>query len=606
MTTSIEATSESLFCDLSLGHLDDAGWLGTLTWRRSADAALKSAGQVGDSARFGKAFQSALPLKKKRHRTEQLRQLEQLWTSESDAPSSETVMELPSLSECLFGKLDVLPAVLFQNVDAVPTRSDLLAGMWILRTRAHELTPDAIASLFRWIVHHSQHSLQQMNGIDTSNGFDELDDIEFQFYAGLICLPLKGGHKLLKTAIKGFSLTLKESTDGDGTPHAQWLPRLESFLTTIARMVLFARLNGDELTNTKTGERLEKLFDRAFSLMVQKHIAFRSQEAGALPSTKRLDLIADAMGIAPRSGQRRLIKKWGDKKPSRRPISIWALPDESHQSDWSEWACLRTGWEGPVDMVHVTHHGSLPQIDALVRDVPLWSGEWGCDVSVNSRPVEWKDSWTCVCWFADHEASYLELKKETVEGVEVTRHLTLVRDEHLMMVTDSVSNPNAATMDCQFSLPMAKGWSEERDTMTREIALVNGKQRVRVYPISQPQYLSVSSNGNVQLQDSMLLMSQTAESGSVHHGAIFDWSPKRRKAPVAWQWLTVAEEGKIQPRSRAVGYRLLVGDQQWMTYHSLEEPAVPRTILGHHTSHETIIARIEEEGEIAPLVEVEG
>ena len=86
---------------------------------------------------------------------------------------------------------------------------------------------------------------------------------------------------------------------------------------------------------------------------------------------------------------------------------------------------------------------------------------------------------------------------------------------------------------------------------------------------------------------------------------MIDWSPNRGRSPAQWRQLTVAEDGAILAQDQAVGYRLRIGKHQWLYYRSLEIGETGRTLLGHHTLHETVIAEFTTDGDVQPLVMVE-
>ena len=67
---------------------------------------------------------------------------------------------------------------------------------------------------------------------------------------------------------------------------------------------------------------------------------------------------------------------------------------------------------------------------------------------------------------------------------------------------------------------------------------------------------------------------------------------------------TVAADLQVQPDDVAVGYRAMIGNQQWLLYRSLARPA-NRTVLGHNLSTEMLLARFDRKGAVQPLVEIE-
>ena len=75
----------------------------------------------------------------------------------------------------------------------------------------------------------------------------------------------------------------------------------------------------------------------------------------------------------------------------------------------------------------------------------------------------------------------------------------------------------------------------------------------------------------------------------------FDLRARRMTRPLTWRQLTVAESLKTQPPEVAVGYRVMVGKEQWLIYRSLGSPA-NRTLLGHNLATEMLVARFGRDG----------
>ena len=75
--------------------------------------------------------------------------------------------------------------------------------------------------------------------------------------------------------------------------------------------------------------------------------------------------------------------------------------------------------------------------------------------------------------------------------------------------------------------------------------------------------------------------------------------------PVDWSRLTVAQNGKLESLDQAAAFRCRIGRDQWLMYHSLVEPEIPRTVMGLHTPHETVLSKFTSKGEIDPIIEVE-
>jgi hypothetical protein len=109
----------------------------------------------------------------------------------------------------------------------------------------------------------------------------------------------------------------------------------------------------------------------------------------------------------------------------------------------------------------------------------------------------------------------------------------------------------------------------------------------------------------MRMEEGILRFRLRADVPRVHAAMLLDWSPKRSGQPAEWMRLTVAEDSQPVLPAAAAGYRIRVGKSQWLLYHSLTPPRVPRTAIGLHTNSETVLARLNSSGEIESLVEVE-
>jgi hypothetical protein len=84
----------------------------------------------------------------------------------------------------------------------------------------------------------------------------------------------------------------------------------------------------------------------------------------------------------------------------------------------------------------------------------------------------------------------------------------------------------------------------------------------------------------------------------------FELNPSRLRRRLTWRQLTVGDSLKIVPAEVAAGYRVAVGDDQWLMYRSLAARG-NRTLLGHNLSTEMLVARFERTGEVEALLEIE-
>src|SRR5690606_31253862 len=153
-------------------------------------------------------------------------------------------------------------------------------------------------------------------------------------------------------------------------------------------------------------------------------------------------------------------------------------------------------------------------------------------------------------------------------------------------------------------LPIAAQVTAGDNRWTRELTLRAGKLKARAYPLGLPQDRIEKADGRLASENGQLVLEQTG-TGGLYMPLVIDWPPQRQREPAVWQRLTVAEDGRRLPPHTACGQRLRIGRHQWLFYRSLQAGQTGRTVLGHHTLHETVIAEFTSAGEVEPIVMVE-
>jgi hypothetical protein len=702
--------------DVPPPHLSDDAWLQTLSFRKSAPQALRDAAGAGEVEPFSGRLGQSLDLlqgMKNSDRRQVLAQLPLLW----DLPGDVCCADALTLADCLFhDDPDVVCAcvesVMASHVDAPPEQEILIAACWLMLVRRRDLAPETLFPLWRWTLQSARFGEQSMPASRRIGPDGEPDPghvwyhrfrvLELELLTGSVAAELKGVKKQARFTIDGLRETLEEATDTDGTPVAAMLPDLLASLSSLARVTLLERLlehrgrfgphasalisKNRPLWTKLNRARLEGLFERAASLVTPWHLAFtrlpdetpateRDQggvEHVPVPLVREFGAIGTAIGLPGKSGLVKLFREWdretgtGESSPAakrKKRRSQWRLPEECHQSDWAEWGCLRSGWASPIDQVVLAHDGTLPMVDVVVRNLPLFTGTWAHQLVIDGTPAPAPEGWSCVCWFDDEEAAFMELQADLDAKTRLIRQACLVREEQILLLADAVHSRQAERIEYERSLPLCGHWFPEQDTRTRELALLDagewrigrgeggileeGKRgrgeegrggerrtvnpplgpsaprplspsepqplgsaaeplRVRLFPLTAPQERVVRSEESTTIAQGRLVTRRSAEASQTCLATLFDWSEKRREAPVDWSALTVAEDGAILPASVAAAFRIRIGKQQWFWYHSLIPPRVPRTALGLHTANETVFGRLTRDGDVTPIVEVEG
>ena len=125
-----------------------------------------------------------------------------------------------------------------------------------------------------------------------------------------------------------------------------------------------------------------------------------------------------------------------------------------------------------------------------------------------------------------------------------------------------------------------------------------------VLPLALPEWRIDTRPGTLAAVDERMELSQSATGSALFAPLFVDMDRRRIARPCTWRQLTVGENLAIQPPDVAVGYRVMVGRQQWLIYRSLA-PAANRSLLGHNLVSGMLLARFDRKGEVESLVEIE-
>ncbi len=652
------ATDRIRFCSTPLrtDDMPDAEFLRLLQWRNSADPRITAAADAGKRQTFARALRLALNSSKRppRAKPETPPLLQPLWSRHAFGEAADPdhgTMFLKELQRCLGrGKSSaksnsrisrLVARELASSRDTPASPLALLRWLTVLTTLGPKLSDGVLFTLWRKVLEASLaaeldrgHPIQHGDAVPEADDGCGVDDRqllvagELSWRIGLCFSDLRGAGKLRKAGRRCLRDGLESLTDGDGTPHAGALHRLPLTLAVLTRSTAAGNAAGEPLWSSHAAERFESLISRAAGLChADGRIALSngasfapasllrtaSQIAGLSkrePSARRLLSLPDD---SPLSGQR------NRKRPAhaglhknsalrKRLPSFDAKAPPSTQSDWAELACLRNNWLMGADRCVIAHHQTRPQICLTAFERTLIDGDWQPDLRVDGKPVALDGEWSCVCWFSDKDADYLELQQDA-EGVTVTRQVMLSRTDHWLFLADAAVAAQAETIELTTQLPLAERVECKAARWSRELRLSRQKLKATVYPLALDQQRVLHAHGSLEARAGELLLRQQATGAAVYAPLLIDWSPERRRASerrqFEWRRLTVAEDGVILGADAATGFRLRVGKHQWVFYRSLVTGETARTVLGHHTRHETVIAEFTAAGNIEPLVMVE-
>lgn len=438
---------------------------------------------------------------------------------------------------------------------------------------------------------------------------------ELPWAYGSMFSMLRGARQARAFGAEQLQRELSYVCDEDGIPHAALLERLPLCVAPFVRATKLGDVSGDDWRKRESRRRFKRLVVRSAALLQPDgRTALSDGDAPAaaalvlaacgpvgLKKSHRAAVLAAACAGRTRLGVKDLRRmsaapRW---KRKHRPAA---------QSDAAHLAQLRNNWGVGADTCTIAFADPTPQIALTAFGTPVLSGGWAFATGRSAgerHPRAAKHPWECVCWFSESTADYVELQCVPERGGRLLRQVLLSRDDHFALVCDIAETAGDAGIEHTLTLPLVAGASAEQDALTREWRLQCGPLTARVIPLGLPQDTVHRADGSLTIDARGITLQTTASGSRLASLLLVDWSPARRQAPVQWKSLTVAENGRTVTAAEALGVRWRIGDAQWLYYHALTTGQTARTVLGHHTFHETVIAEVDSNGDVQQIVEVE-
>ena len=423
-----------------------------------------------------------------------------------------------------------------------------------------------------------------------------------------VSLPELTPMRSLRTsARKSLGESLLATTDGEGLVDAALLPVLTLLFSSWTR----SRSIGEELKkgcwSSSADTQYEWLVRQTIGLqrvdgtpMLSK-TPFVAWPAGVLDTA--LELAGDDQddtAAAARVGKRLLtIDPDFDEDE---------LPEASVESEWSMLAMLANGWDKKSSRVLVDYSRSDIQIEVEAEGRTLISGSWGMETTYAGKLLEPVDEWEQQCWYSDDECDYLDLVIELSGGVRVERQIFLGKEDGFLLTHDILHGPSSPSGEWRHTnwLPLADGIKFMPEKKTRDGVLADSKggSRATVLPLALAEWRNDPRFGELSSNSGKLELAQTSRGARLSCPLWIDLNSRRTAKPRTWRQLTVAATLEVAPSDVAVGYRVQLGDLQWLAYRSLAAPA-NRTVLGQNTAAELMIGRFFRTGEFDELLAVD-
>jgi len=439
-------------------------------------------------------------------------------------------------------------------------------------------------------------------------GADVVDKpLEQQLIGGELPLVLsylfpevKSCRKLGRVAKETLSHGVHELLDGNGLPAARHLALLRPLLACWTRCGYLSGAAGVGCFDKQAHLQYEWLVRRALQLTRQDGTQILCNDDPEKGTDELFDaalmLIGDKEDEA--IADQVLPGRKASRKKSQRDVFF---PDSATHSEWGAIAVLRPNWLRGGEHLVVTYHDRTFNAELNCGSSTIWAGRWNTRIAVDGRQLELQSDWQQNCWYSDDDVDYLELGSDLNDGWRLERQMLLAREDHFLLVADVLLGPGDADIEYRNVFPLTDSTRFEAAEETHDGYLVANRRLGLVMPLALPEWRNAKADGSLEAAADGLELRQTARASRLYAPLFIDLDRKRLDEPLTWRQLTVGESLQTQPRSAAVGYRVQVGEGQWLFYRSLTPPA-NRTLLGQNLSDEFYAGRFDTDGEADELI----
>lgn len=288
-----------------------------------------------------------------------------------------------------------------------------------------------------------------------------------------------------------------------------------------------------------------------------------------------------------------------------------APPQRSTHRAKQHWAVMCDS-QPQSPLLAIDYRGKTPFLAIRSAEGSLVAGEWTARVQIDGSEVD-GTAWSSLVWTSNAEADYLELRSEFPGGGRLERGILLGRADRFVLLYDAVIWPSPATIEIENRIGLADGIAfestrENTEAVLRHTAKGRASLRssaiTRLFPLALPEWRAAASSGDLRTERRDFVWSLSSRGRTLFSPIWIDLDRGRSRQRLTWRRLTVGEGLRPVPNEVAVGYRLAVGQKQWLIYRALAARG-NRTLLGHNLSTEMLVARFGRDGEVDSLIEIE-
>ncbi len=403
-----------------------------------------------------------------------------------------------------------------------------------------------------------------------------------------------------------LSNALIELLDGNGLPHGKYISSLRPLMACWTRCGWLGRAMKTKGLTVESRAQYDLLVRQAMRLTRhdggQVFSAESEQKWNKHFINAALELVGDTTDDM--IARRALGGSRSGGKSSKKAAKPNKLPSAGYHCEWAAVGVLRSNWSRKSEMLAVNYAGRSLHLELNASKDTIWSGACDPVIRVDGTLLSPQDDYEEVCWYSDQDVDYLELELEYQNEWKVQRQMLLARSDQFLLIADALQGPARARIDYQCTYPSLPDVGVDPAKETREGFLYRDRRLAAVLPLALPEWRAERVDDDLARTDHGLRLAQHRVARRLYAPLFVDLKPSRFEKELTWRRLTIADRLEIQPEDVAAGYRIQVGNAQWLIYRSLA-PRENRSVLGQNLSSEFFVGKFLRSGETKELLQVE-
>lgn len=439
---------------------------------------------------------------------------------------------------------------------------------------------------------------------------------------------------------KSLVFGVENAVDSQGFPGAQRLASLRPWLACCVRTSILMNRAGRSLFPAAARRHIEWLMLQTLRwTRSDGSQVFSPQFRDGLPA-EELQLYLDMMETAVKldddpndaAAARELLSSVSGRNNLSVNIEVEdepVLPEPSYFSDDAMFAAICADWSTRSCMLHLDaaaqstcQESSETNVLDMNMELSLagsviCSGLWTTKIIIDGQELVPCGHWVASVEEKDTRYTCLEWSRELSGGWKLERLAAVFPEERLMYLADALifeGKKKSSEFDIvyQSRLPLDRRARINLKHGAREFKLgcradpksTGCATLAQLFPLALDEWRhGAEDDGLIQEKNAIVLRCRARGKG-FYSPMLFDLDTKRCEGPVTWRHLEVGCEGKRVPDDEAVGYRIRLGNEQYLVYRSLRENQT-RSVLGHHLLADFLFARFNPSSGVESLIELE-